>query len=169
MRYSNAIFMNKENFPKQENKTEQESIPSKEVWIIDDVPEYTKAILRLWEFKFKDSGFQFRCFDTALSALAEIEKRRANQEKMPGFIFIDGQLEKDTGDLKEGVNFVKKVRALKEIQQPKLIANSSDRIRNNEMLKFGADQSFSKAESSKAADFLKESIKDLKPQGFHKG
>ena len=71
-------------------------------------------------------------------------------------MFVDGFLKKDKGKFEKGENFIKKIRNMEEIKQPKIIAHSSIEENNKEMQKAGADFAFKKIEFSKTAQFLKQ-------------
>ena len=141
--------------PAQETKGEiREMFPSGEVWLIDDDSATVKRILRFWQLKLKGLSFNFRHFPTAQAALAELEQRQQQQQELPQLIFIDGELEQDEGELRQGAAVVKKIREL-DIAQPQLIAHSSLAEFNQEMMAAGADTAFKKLEINQSSEFLK--------------
>jgi hypothetical protein len=132
---------------------EGEPIPAKEVWIIDDDEETIKSILKIWQMKTKGL-YNFRHFETGASALAEIKRRQEAKESLPAYIFVDGELKKDEGELKRGASLIKKIRNIKEIEQPQIIAHSTEKEFNQEMLEAGANLAFSKKNFMESAEFL---------------
>lgn len=143
-----------------QDNNEREPIPSKEIWIIDDDEETTKEILRFWQGKINDTGHNFKHFETAQSAFDEIEKRKEAKKELPELMFVDGLLEKDQGEFKKGENFIKKIRNIKEIKQPKIVAHSSMKENNQEMQKAGADFAFRKMELRKTLQFLQQALSE---------
>ncbi|MBU4332384.1 hypothetical protein KKD19_06180 [Patescibacteria group bacterium] len=139
-----------------EKHSEQEPAPAKEIWIIDDDKETIEGILRFWQMKTQDIGYGFKHFETGQSALEEIKRRKESKEKLPDLVFVDGELEKDQEELRKGANLIKEIRSIEEIEQPKIIAHSSDFVNNVELLMAGADLGFQKKDITKSAEFLKD-------------
>jgi len=135
-------------------KPEKEKLPSKEVWIVDDEPEIIKSLIRFWKGKISEVGYTIKHFEKAKDALDEINRRKAAEENMPKVIFVDGELNKDEEDLKKGSNFIKKIHKIEDIETPKLVAHSSMKEFNDEMLESGADIAFSKNDVKSSRDFL---------------
>jgi len=127
----------------------KEGVPLSEVWIIDDEEEITQTLLRIWGRKFAGK-YVLRNFYTAQEALGEIERLAKEKGILPKIIFVDGQLKKDQGELAQGDVVIQKIRALKDISQPQLIAHSAVGEINKEMIEAGADLSF-----RKSLDFMK--------------
>ena len=152
--------MEEEKFFNLEKDERREQISPKEVWIIDDAEETIKTILRFWQGEINDTDYNFRCFGTAQSAFDEIKKRKEVKKELPDLMFVDGLLEKDQGEFKRGENFIKKIRDMKEIKQPKIIAHSSIKENNEEMQKVGADFAFKKIEIRKTAQFLQQALSE---------
>lgn len=143
---------NPENIPHVEMK---EGIPPKEFWVVDDDTEYVPAFIKYCEGATKDRKCQFSQYETGKSALDEIGKRKKDKMPMPSYLFVDGELEKDNDELKNGWEVVKRIRAIPEIEQPKIIAHSRKKDCNEEMKKAGADFSLWKArENEKLRKFL---------------
>lgn len=146
-----------------EKDFEKESTPQKEIWVVDDEKEIIASLLRFWQIKTRHLAYSFKYFETAKSALEEIEKRKESKEKLPDLIFVDAQLDKDKEEeFKKGANLVKRIRDIKEIRQPKIIAHSSDFANNVELLAAGADLGFQKIDISKSAEFLQNPEKYFK-------
>ncbi|MBU4512890.1 hypothetical protein KKD19_06690, partial [Patescibacteria group bacterium] len=135
---------------------EKEPTLSKEIWIIDDEKEIIKGVLRFWQMKTKNLGYDFKHFETGQSALEEIKKRKESKERLPEMVFVDGELEKDQGELSKGVNFIKEIRSIDGVKQPKIVAHSSDFANNVELLMAGADLGFQKQDITKSAEFLQD-------------
>jgi len=121
---------------------ETEARKTIEVWLLDDNEALTESQMRGWETMVsKDFGFQ--SYATAKEALAVIEQKLQNNESLPNIIFVDGNLDKDEGELKNGANFIIKVRKL-EVPQPMLIAHSNSKGANEKMMSVGADLAMEK-------------------------
>lgn len=133
---------------------------SKEVWIVDDNVEATTPIMKIWQMKTRERGYSFQLFETAQAALNEIEKRRKAKEKLPAMIFMDGTLEKDEGELQMGTNVIRKIRGMEDIEQPQIIAHSTEKETNKRMKEAGADFAFDKMDFMETSEFLKD------PEGY---
>lgn len=133
---------------------------SKEVWVVDDNIEATTPIMKIWQMKTRERGYSFQLFETAQAALEEIERRRETKEKLPAMIFIDGTLEKDEGELQIGTNVIREIRNIKDIEQPKIIAHSTEGETNEKLKEAGADFAFRKMDIMETSEFLKD------PEGY---
>ena len=138
----------------QKFSPEIKEVPIPEVWIVDDDEDMVGALLRSWRGRFSGK-YDFRHFITAKEALVEIDRLNKEKAILPKIIFVDGQLEKDEGELAYGENLVKAIRGLKDIQQPQLIAHSSSRELNQAMREAGANLAFRKSlDLPKSKQFL---------------
>lgn len=122
-----------------------------EVWILDDNVDFSESLMRGWGMAGDSFGFQ--AYPTAREALAEIENKIQINQTLPSIIFVDGNLDKDEGELKNGANFIIKVRQL-EIPQPTLIAHSNSKSSNEEMMSAGADLAMEKGPATRLKDYL---------------
>ena len=134
------------------DKKEIEERKTIEVWILDDNEALTESQLRSWDLAGENFGFD--SYTTAKEALSVIEEKIQKQESLPYVIFVDGNLDQDEGELKDGANFVIKVRKL-EIPQPMLIAHSNSKSANERMMQSGADLTMVKGTETTLRDYLK--------------
>lgn len=132
---------------------ETEAKKTIEIWVLDDNEALTESQLRGWE-TMVSKDFGFRSYATAKEAFAVIEQKLQNNEGLPGIIFVDGNLDKDEGELKDGANFIIKVRKL-ESPQPILIAHSNSKSANERMMSAGADLTIIKGTETPLRDYLK--------------
>lgn len=123
-----------------------------EVWVLDDNEALTESQLRGWE-TMVSKDFGFLSYATAKEALTVIEQKLQNNESLPNIIFVDGNLDKDEGELKDGANFIIKIRRL-DIPQPILIAHSNSKSANERMMSAGADLIMTKGNKT-LRDYLK--------------
>lgn len=123
-----------------------------EVWILDDNEALAESQLRSWDLAGDNFGFQ--SYATAKETLSVIEQKTQNNESIPNIIFVDGNLDKDEGELKDGANFIIQVRRL-EIPQPTLIAHSNSKTANERMMAAGADLTMTKGTETTLRDYLK--------------
>ena len=142
-----------------EPKYEKEPQFKKEVWIVDDNELLAEALISLWQDFELD--YIFNHFPTAKNLFEEIEKRSKQIEnkenkKIADIIFMDGHLEKDKNELSDGAQVIKKIREIKEIEQPIIVAFSSDFDKNVEMLLAGANLSLDKMKTQNIKEFLKQ-------------
>lgn len=143
----------------RESKELLETNP-REVWIVDDNKELIRTLLRIWEETLKEFNFRFEHYELARQALEEIFSRVKEKRDLPGTIFVDGLLEKDEGEDSWGGNFIKKIRDLKGIIQPKMVAFSNNLEFNEEMKKAGADEAIEKIEIKKSLEFLRKLVQE---------
>ena len=126
----------------ENNEIEERKIV--EVWILDDNEALAESLMRGWESVGDKFGFEK--YATAKEALVKIEELIQNNKGLPNVIFVDGNLDKDAGELRNGANFIFKVRKL-EVPQPMLIAHSNSSLANRDMMQAGADTTMAKGAS----------------------
>jgi CheY-like chemotaxis protein len=146
-------------------KIEKEPQLKKEIWLVEDNESLARSLIRLWEGLELD--YVFNHFPTAKSLFKEIEKRLKEIKdekikKVADIIFMDGNLEEDEGELRDGAQVIKKIREIKEMEQPIIVAFSSDFVKNVEMMLAGANLSLGKMQSEKIEEFLKQPEEFLK-------
>jgi CheY-like chemotaxis protein len=146
-------------------KIEKEPQLKKEIWLVEDNESLARSLIRLWEGLELD--YVFNHFPTAKSLFEEIEKRLKEIKdekikKVADIIFMDGNLEEDEGELRDGAQVIKKIREIKEMEQPIIVAFSSDFVKNVEMMLAGANLSLGKMQSEKIEEFLKQPEEFLK-------
>lgn len=125
-----------------------------EVWIIDDNKDIIESVLRFLKEKLKEVEYEFNHFDTAKSALNELKRRIQNYEILPGIILVDGYLDLDDEDLNSGPIVVEKIKNL--VKKIKIIGFSGLDLKNEEMIRMGAEKAFRKTEISLLADYLRQ-------------
>lgn len=123
-----------------------------EVWMVDDNTEVAAALRRGLSFIGDDFGF-FN-FDTAEQAISRINELIEKKQSLPKIILVDGDLEKDEGEFREGANLVSKIRKL-EVPQPMLIAHSGNDLQNQKMMAAGADLIMEKGPKTQLKDYRK--------------
>lgn len=133
------------------NKKETEDRKKIEIWAVDDNNTVTKAQMRGWALA--GDNFGFKSYATAKEALGEIEEIVKNNGNLPNIIFVDGNLDKDEYELRDGANFIIQVRKL-AITQPMLIAHSTCDNANQRMKEAGADLAMSKGVGTTLKDYL---------------
>jgi len=139
----------------------KESLPEKEVWLVDDNRMLSEPTLELWRM-VKPGYYNFRYFDTAKEAVGELKKRGQVGAGLPQIIFVDGNLGGDEGELRSGENVVKIIRSMEENEHIKIIARSSSDRSLEEMKGVGADMSFSPSDDEEIRRFLSD------PDGYKK-
>lgn len=136
----------------QKQPEKRENTPSREVWVIDD--DIATATSALHYLKFKAKRYTFTHFKTAQSAVEAIIKREQEKQTLPSVLLVDGNLDADKSDFNKGDKVVRKIRELPEIEQPIIIACSSNDEENEKMEAVGANLSFPKIEFKKISEFL---------------
>ena len=132
-------MLNNEGLNPENNEIEERKVV--EVWILDDNEALAESLMRGWESVGDKFGFEK--YATAKEALVKIEEMIQSNKGLPNVIFVDGNLESDEGELRNGANFVFKVRKL-DIPQPMLIAHSNSSLANRDMMQAGADLTMAK-------------------------
>lgn len=130
---------------------EQEVKRPIEVWLVDDNVDLNRSLMAGWESAGKE--FDFDSYETAKQAFEDIQAKAEEGKPLPNIIFVDGQLESDEGEFREGSNFIFRVRQM-EIPQPYLIAHSSNDWHNKAMKVAGADVVMEKGIKTTLRDYL---------------
>ncbi len=149
---------------KEFREIEKEPQPKKEVWIVDDMENVAQSLVCLWQDSKLD--YIFNHFPTAKSLFEEINRRLEEIKGQPAkkivdIIFMDGELKGDEGELRNGANVIKKIKEIKEIEQPIIAAFSVDFANNIEMMQTGANLALNKMDLEKTIEFLKDPEKLL--------
>ena len=120
--------------PRQHIEAEHRGKP--EVWLIDDDDDLSEVLIAYWRQDAPD--FDYRHFNTAQAALDEIDAiAGSGKGSMPAIIFVDGNLFKDKGELRQGENLIQAILQREDITPPLLVAHSSSQEANERMLQAG--------------------------------
>ena len=151
-------------FKFEKSEFEKEPQLKKEVWLVDDNENLARALRWYWA----ELPIKFSYFKTAKDFFKEVEKRikdlKKERKKIVDIVFMDGNLESDVGELRNGAKVIEKFREIEDIERPLIVAFSSDFASNEEMLQSGADLMLNKNDLKKATEFLKDPEKFLKKE-----
>jgi len=126
-----------------------------EIWIVDDVARHRDEVALVIN---KIDSAKLLQFEKAQDALYELIHRTNNNLALPKIIILDRNLEADSPPYNIGEFVVGKIKSNPKLKNIVVVAHSSIKKCNDDMLAAGADIAFSKNNQEEIKRFITDTI-----------